>query len=281
MLKYRQNSNNSDIVEREIDYIIKEGKTNYQNYLFFHSKTNGTCIAIDGDIQSCQRDEAIYHEALVHVAMLCHENPKNVLIMGGGEGATAREVLKHNETIDRVVMIDIDKEFVKVCQNFAPTWSDGAFKDKKLEVYYMDIKEYLANCNLKFDVVIGDLVDVDNWDGFLATLYNQEFYTNLKKVLNKNAFVATQGGGLDTIKNQNHKNIKQSLSSVFLHVDTYAVVVPSFYGLWGYVLASDNKFDTSMFQKRLNERNIDLKAIGNENLKSLFNIPKMIEDSYS
>lgn len=281
MLSYKQNSNTSDIVEREIDYIIKEGKTPYQSYLFFHSKTNGTCIAIDGDIQSCQRDEAIYHEALVHVAMLLSEKPKNVLIMGGGEGATAREVLKHHEVLEKVVMVDIDEEFVRVCEEFAPSWSDGVFENEKLEVHYMDIKEYLANTDIKFDVVIGDLVDVDDWDGFLATLYNEEFYANLKKVLNKNAILATQGGGLDTIKNQNHKNIKKSLSSAFLHVNTYGVVVPSFYGLWGYVLASDNALDVSIFEERLKQRKINLKAIGNENLKSLFNIPKIIKESYA
>lgn len=280
MIKYEQYANKSDSVVREIKNIIKKGKTPYQEYLFFESEENGLCIAIDGDIQSCQIDEQIYHEALTHPAMLLHQNPKNVLIMGGGEGATAREILKHNKVLEKLVMVDIDEEFVQVCKEYAPTWSDGAFEHAKLELHYMDIKEYLANTNIKFDVVIGDLVDVDDWDGFLATLYDKTFYTNLKKTLSEDAIVATQGGALNAFKNQNHKNIRKSLGSVFKNVRTYGAVVPSFYGLWGYVVASDNNLDESQFEKRLEQRQIELKAIGNKNLSSTFKIPKMIEDSF-
>ncbi len=280
MITYTQHANKSDSVTRQMDTIIAKGKTPYQEYLFFNSPTNGLCIAIDGDIQSTQIDEKIYHEALVHPALLVHHNPKNVLIMGGGEGATAREVLKHKD-IEKVVMVDIDEEFVQVCKKYAPTWSDGCFEDERLEVLYMDIKKYLANTDLKFDVVIGDLVDVDDWDGFLATLYDESFYKNLKKTLSPDAVVATQGGGLSTLTNQSHKNIRKSLNCVFENVKSYGVVVPSFYSLWGYVLASDKNLKTSEFEANLAKRGVDLEGIGNANLSSLFHIPSMIEKSFS
>ncbi len=279
MIKYTQYANKSDSVTREIESIIAKGKTPFQEYLFFNSKTNGVCIAIDGDIQSTQIDEKIYHEALTHPALALHENPKNVLIMGGGEGATAREILKH-KSIEKVVMVDIDEEFVQVCKKYAPTWSDGCFEDERLEVLYMDIKEYLDKTDVGFDVVIGDLVDVDDWDDFLASLYAEDFYTKLKKVLNPGAIVATQAGALNTLDNQGHKHIRANLRSVFENVQTYGVVVPSFYSLWGYVLASDETITPDKMHERLKEAKVVLDGIGNENLSSLFNLPSMIRKSY-
>ena len=172
MIKYTQKSNLTDSITREIDYIIKQGKTKFQEYLFFNSKTNGVCIALDDDIQSCEVDEILYHEALVHPAMLLHKSPKNVLIMGGGEGATAREVLKHSSVLEKVVMVDIDEEFVELCKKTIPSWSKDVFDNHLLEVRYEDINQYLQKTNIKFDVVIGDLVDVNNWDSSLKDLYS-------------------------------------------------------------------------------------------------------------
>jgi len=286
MLKYYQKSNISDAVEREVDYIIKQGKTPYQEYVFFHSLANKTCIAINNDIQSCEIDEAIYHEALVHLAMIMHKNPKNVLIMGGGEGATAREVLKHHKVLDRVVMVDIDEEFVKVCKEVIPSWSEGVWENEKFEIIYTDINEYIKTTDIKFDVVIGDLVDVDDWDSFLANLYSNQFYKNLKNILNKGAILATQAGALSVSENINHKNIKKALNLVFKNTLSYAVTVPSFYGLWGFVLASDDglhinydKFQNEILP-RFKDREIELNAIGNEELYSLFQIPKAIRKTY-
>ena len=162
MIHYKQKANISDSVEREIGEIIVKGKTPFQEYLFFQSKMHGVCISLDGDIQSCESDEGIYHESLVHPAMLAHPNPQTVLIMGGGEGATAREVLRH-KSVKKVVMVDIDEEFVELCKEHIPSWGADAFADERLELLYMDINVYLKECKEKFDIVIGDLIDVDDY----------------------------------------------------------------------------------------------------------------------
>ena len=287
MFRYSQYANKSDGVFRDIKRFIKEVKTPYQECVFFESEVNGVCIAINGDIQSCEADEFIYHEALVHIAMLYHKNPKNVLIMGGGEGATAREVLKHSKVLDKVVMVDIDKDFVEACKETIPSWSEGVWEHKKFEIIYDDINNYLANTDIKFDVVIGDLVDVDDWDSFLANLYSDNFYTKLKNVLNDDAIIATQAGSLSTKVSINHDNIRKSLKAVFKNVTSYGVVVPSFYSLWGYVLASDSKIDTSYeffkneILKRIDERNLKLKGLGKDELYGVFLIPKGIKQSYA
>jgi len=279
MLNYRQNANVSDSVERRIEKIIVQGKTPYQEYLFFESKMHGVCISLDGDIQSCESDEHMYHEALVHPAMLAHPNPKRVLIMGGGEGATAREVLAH-KSVEKVVMVDIDEMFVALCKEHIPSWGAEAFADERLELLYMDINEYLANSQEKFDVVIGDLIDVDDWDSPAAFLYGEGLYKTLKPLLNSNAIVATQGGALDTQESQNHKHIREMMGRVFKDVRSYGVIVPSFYHLWGYVIASD---DLSIVDEGLHEKfvesavDLNLVGLGVESLVSAFVLPTQIK----
>jgi len=277
MINYRQKANISDSVEREIESIIAKGKTPYQEYLFFESKMHGICISLDGDIQSCESDEQIYHEALVHPAMLAHPEPKTVLIMGGGEGATAREVLRH-KSVQKVVMVDIDEEFVELCKRHIPSWGASAFSDERLELLYMDINEYLASCSEKFDVVIGDLIDVDDWDSPAAFLYGEGLYKTIKPLLNPNAIIATQGGALDTQESTNHKHIRKMMGRVFGDVRSYGMIVPSFYHLWGYVIASD---DLSVCDGDLKEhfesRELELEAIGIDALAAAFALAKQIK----
>lgn len=279
MINYRQNANDSDSVERRIENIIAKGKTPFQEYLFFESKTHGVCISLDGDVQSCESDERMYHEALVHPAMLAHPNPKTVLIMGGGEGATAREVLAH-KSVEKVVMVDIDEEFVELCKTHISSWGESAFSDPRLEVLYMDINEYLATCTQKFDVVIGDLIDVDDWDSPAAFLYGEGLYKTIKPLLNPNAIIATQGGALDTQESTNHKRIRETLGRVFGDVRSYGVIVPSFYHLWGYVIASDDLsvIDTNLQEKfQESAKELELVGLGVESLVAAFALPLQIK----
>ena len=279
MIHYRQAANISDSVERRVERVIAEGRTPYQEYLFFESKMHGVCIALDGDIQSCASDEKMYHEALVHPAMLAHPNPQSVLIMGGGEGATAREVLKH-KSVKRVVMVDIDEEFVQLCKEHIPNWGETAFCDARLEVLYMDINEYLASCSEQFDVVIGDLIDVDDWESPAAFLYGEGLYKTIKPLLNTNAIIATQGGALDTKESHNHKYIREMMGRVFGDVRSYGVIIPSFYHLWGYVIASDDlSIVGGALKEQFEERaqDLHLEGLGVESLVSAFSLPLQIQ----
>lgn len=281
MINYTEKENVSDSVARAVENIIAKGKTPFQEYLFFESKMHGVCISLDGDIQSCESDEGMYHEALVHPAMLAHPNPKTVLIMGGGEGATAREILAH-KSVTKVVMVDIDKEFVELCKKHIPSWGESAFSDSRLEVLYMDINEYLASCTQMFDIVIGDLIDVHDWDSPAGFLYGEGLYKTIKPLLNPNAIIATQGGALDTQESINHKHIREMMGRVFTDVRSYGVIVPSFYHLWGFVMASDDLsiVDTNLQEKFVTSaKGITLDALGVESLVAAFTLPKLIKNN--
>lgn len=131
-------------------------------------------VFLDGVLQSCRSGDAAYHESLVHPGMFTHDNPKRVAIIGGGEGATLREVLKHN-TVEKVVMIEIDEMMVNASREFLPDWSDcsnlvgsrpSCFDDPRAEIYYDDafkwfIDRFADDGELKgkedvFDVIIMD-----------------------------------------------------------------------------------------------------------------------------
>lgn len=283
MLSYPQKVNKSDSIEHGVKRVIAEGKTAFSEYLFFESEVHGVCIALDGDIQSCESDEAMYHEALVHPAMLLHPNPKTVLIMGGGEGATAREVLSH-KGVEKVVMIDIDEEFVELCKKHINSWGDSAFRDERLELHFMDINEYLAQTTEMFDVVIGDLVDVSDWESEVASLYSTQMYEKVKRVLTPNAIVATQAGALDISESVNHKKIRAMMSEVFRDVRSYGVIIPSFYHLWAYVIASDDLtlLDTTFAEKfRESSTELVFNGLGVESLISAFSLPLKIEKTFT
>ncbi|MEM4204315.1 MAG: methyltransferase domain-containing protein, partial [Candidatus Methanomethylicaceae archaeon] len=118
----------------------------------------GRCLILDGRVQSAQSDEFVYHEALVHPAMVTHPDPRTVLILGGGEGATLREVLRHR-TVERAVMVDIDPQVIEVSRRYLPEWSDGAFDDPRAELRIEDAVRYLQETRDRFDIIISDLTE--------------------------------------------------------------------------------------------------------------------------
>lgn len=281
MLGYSQNSDDGDRITRPVAEVLAHGRTEYQRYLFFRSPAHGVCVVLDGDIQSCESDEGIYHEALVHPALLIHPAPRHVLIMGGGEGATAREVLRHR-CVERVVMVDIDQEFVELCRRHLADWNREAFADPRLELHCRDINEFLSESTNGFDVVIGDLVDFEDWDSPAAALYSRELYGKLRKHLNFGGVLATQAGGLTATSVEGHRRVRTTLEVQFRHIASYGIVVPSFYHLWSYVIASDNPLPKSgvpplqLFLERGQERELAPPATGLVALAGAFTFPTTV-----
>merc|ERR1719389_281864 len=132
--------------------ILASTKSQWQNVDMVDIEPFGNTLVIDGLIQSTQCDEFVYHECLVHPAMLSHPNPKNVFIGGGGEGSTAREVLRH-KSVEKCVMVDIDGDVVKFCRENLPE-NTATFANPRLDLVIDDAKAWLERCEDKFDVVI-------------------------------------------------------------------------------------------------------------------------------
>src|SRR5205085_12596997 len=123
-------------------------------------------------------DQDIYHEVLVHPALVPFPNPRSVLILGGGEGATLREALRH-PGIEKAVMVDIDGEVVEICRKEIPRYSEGAFEDSRATLIIDDAKKYLETTRETFDCVISDLTE-PNPDTPTHGLLTEAFFNMIK-----------------------------------------------------------------------------------------------------
>ena len=170
--------------------VLASTKSKWQQVDLVALQPCGRVLMIDGLVQSCQSDEFVYHESLVHPALLMHPNPKTVYIGGGGEGSTAREVLRH-KSVEKCVMVDIDGDVVEFCRKFLPE-NTAAFADPRLELIIDDAKAVLEKAS-GFDVIIMDLDDPLE-GGPCYQLYSTEFYTMLKGKLNPGGIFVTQSG---------------------------------------------------------------------------------------
>jgi len=221
-----------------IKKIIYSGRTEFQSVEIVDTRSFGVCLVLDGKIQSSERDEFIYHEALVHPAMLSHACPETVFIAGGGEGATLREVLTH-KAVKRVVMVDIDRQVVDICRRYLSLLHKGSFDDSRVELYFTDARKYLQETNDKFDVVIIDIVEPLE-EGPACLLYTQEFYRLVKERLNIGGIACVQSGASGWTNLQNFTAIVSTLKSTFAIVCPYQAYVPSFVDLWGFTTASQS-----------------------------------------
>ena len=169
--------------------------------------------------------------------MLRHSNPRNVLIIGGGKGATLREVLVHR-SVASVTMVDIDREVVELCREHLPTWHRGAFDDHRVRMVYDDGRKFVDSDDGRYDVVIIDVVDMlDN--GPAQALYTRQFYETLRRRLRPDAVVVVQGLEFSFLDDKPHVALSRTLRTVFPEVHSYRVHIPSFLGSWGFLLASD------------------------------------------
>ncbi|CAL1411375.1 unnamed protein product [Linum trigynum] len=228
-----------------LNSILHTGSTQYQEIALFDTKPFGKALVIDGKLQSAEVDEFIYHECLVHPPLLNHPNPKTVFIMGGGEGSTAREILKHT-TVDKVVMCDIDEEVVEFCKEYLVV-NTVAFNDPRLDVIINDARAELEKRKEeKFDVIVGDLADPIE-GGPCYKLYTKSFYeSTVKPRLRQGGIFVTQAGPAGIFSHAEvYACIYNTLRQVFKYVVPYAAHIPSYADTWGWVMASDSPLELS------------------------------------
>jgi spermidine synthase len=266
---------------RGISQIYASEQTLFQKVEVMHSTHYGKCLILDGHMQSAQADEFIYHENLVHPAMVTCPNPKKVLIIGGGEGATLFEVLRHN-TVEKAWMIDIDKRVVELCDQYMPEWHRGAFKDKRAEVRCEDGRKFIENSKEQFDVIIIDIPEpVESGPAYL--LYTIEFYAMVREKLSEGGIIALQSGCSAPKEIGCLASIHRTLKQIFPLVYSWPANVPSFDIPWSFTMAS-KKLDPKGMVKAdveaiLKARGVSgLRYYDGETHEGLFFIPKYMRD---
>lgn len=259
-------------------WIIRK-RTKIQNIAIAEFFSFGRCLIIDDDIQSCELDEFIYHEALVHPAMVLHGSPSRVLILGGGEGATLREVLKH-KTVKKVTMVDIDRTVIDLCRKYMPGLSARAFDDGRAELVIEDAIDYVAGAKEQFDVIISDLSSpIEGGPAYL--LYTKEFYSDLRQKLAPNGIFSAQIDSLAVTNLNVGASICRTLRDAFPRVKQYGCYIPSFDSIWGFVTATNCPVFPDLSRRDVDLRITDLvthelKFYDGETHEGIFALPKYL-----
>ena len=265
----------------KVDDVLYSGHTGFQRVEVVHSDVYGRSLLLDGKTQSTERDEHIYHETLVHPALLSHPNPRDVFIGGGGEGGTLRETLAHR-TVESVVMVDLDRQVVDLCRQHLPQHHQGAFDDPRTTLVFDDARKYLASSSQQFDVMIMDLVDpLEGGPAYL--LYTEEYYNIARARLKPGGILVTQSGPAGySILHECFTTIYKTLESIFAASRPFYVHVPSFMTVWGFTMASDSPLPQLMpgeIDARIVERLArPLRHYDGETHAATFALPKHIRE---
>jgi spermidine synthase len=236
---------------------LHSSQSHYQRIEILRLGSYGKCLVLDGKLQSTELDEFIYHETLVHPALLTQDEPEKILIAGGGEGATIREVLRY-PTVESVYMIDLDEEVVQACKLHLKEWHQGCYDDPRVKVIFEDARRFIVESDEMFDAVILDLPEPMD-GGPAIKLYTREFYRHVSERLKPGGVMVTQATTI-SVNNFNAFNIiHNTLKNVFSTVRGYWTSVPSFYVPWGFIFASNTKDPLKLSREKLESR---LKSLG-------------------
>ncbi len=230
-----------DIYSHGISRILAYKKTQYQEMYVVESGAYGKALVLDGKWQSCTGDEFIYHESLVQPAAIAHQSPKSALILGGGEGATLREILRWN-SVQRVLMVDIDGEVVQACKEHLGEMHANAFDDPRVELAIEDALVVLDTLSEQWDIIISDLTDPIE-EGPSFALFTQEYYEKLQRVLAPGGLVVVQSGPVAPPFVKYHARLVNTLKSVFPYAHSYCAPTPSYGSPWGFTLCCNEAID--------------------------------------
>lgn len=217
--------------------------TEKQGVDIIESPTWGKMLFLDGVLQSTTKDEIIYHNALVHPLMNSLKSRKSILILGGGEGSTAREVLRW--PVESVTMVDYDKELVEHMMVHGKEWSEYAFNDRRLNVLYKDAWAHLE-LDLQYDGIIVDLTDpelkLQRWRHLLQMVLKSIQKSNGSFVVNAGLYVPWK---IDTVRIIRNMVKSLCLQSEYTY-KVYTAFIPSFNGEWTFILVHRKEIEIDL-----------------------------------
>jgi spermidine synthase len=250
------------------DEIVYSKDTPYQRIVITRGRA-GFQLFLNGNLQFSSTDEYRYHEALVHPAMLLANNPRRVLVLGGGDGLALREILKY-PSVQRVTLVDLDPDMTKLSSRFPllAALNQQAFNDPRVQVINEDAFIWVEEANEPaYDAAIVDFPDPNTFA--LGKLYTTRFYRLLRTRLTENAAVTVQSTSPMFARNS-YWCIIRTLEAAGFVVKPYYTAVPSF-GLWGFALARASAFEVPKNPPP------GLKFLDEQTLASMFTLSKDIE----
>jgi spermidine synthase len=216
--------------------LVHAERSAYQSIAVHETAAHGRLLTIDDMVMLTELDEFVYHDLLTHVPLCVHANPREVLVVGGGDGGTVREVLEH-DCVEHVVLCEIDERVTRVCQTHIPSLA-GALDDPRVELVFADAAAYVANQRGRFDAI---LVDSTEPIGPAAALFGEAFFRDLKAALRPGGVISTQAES-PFYAPEVVRELFGTIRRVFAQVHGYFGVIPTYPGGgWVFCLASDER----------------------------------------
>lgn len=221
-------------VQHRVDEVLHRERSPYQDIVIAKSREFGRMLVLDGVIQTTLRDEFVYHEMMAHVPLFSHENPKRVLVIGGGDGGTVREVLKHSE-VESVHLVEIDERVVELSREYLPELAQG-LNDSRVDVRIGDGIEYVKTRESEYDAVI---IDSSDPMGPAEGLFTTEFYGNVARALRPDGVMVAQSGAPFFSPELVHSTF-QAVAESFNTVHLFKATVPSYsVGPFSFIFATN------------------------------------------
>ena len=205
--------------------LLYDSETEHQRLRVFRNPTFGRILTLDGVVQVTEGDEFIYHEMMSHVPIFAHGAAKSVLIVGGGDGGMAREVLRHT-AVERVVLVEIDAGVIEFSRRYLPGIGASSFDDPRLEVVIADGADFMRAAGERFDVIIVDSTDPS---GPGETLFTDSFYGHAKRRLNAGGILVTQNG-VPFMQPEELTNTMAAFKALFADATCYLTPIPTYVG---------------------------------------------------
>ncbi len=251
------------------------GQTEYQHLAIIDTLEFGRALVLDGIIQTTERDEFIYHEMIVHPALMTHPNPQRVLVVGGGDGGTVREVIKY-QTVQQADLVEIDEKVIWACRKYLPGIS-CALSDPKVRILVEDGIKFLKKKENDYDVII---IDSSDPIGPAAGLFGEEFYRDVCKALKEDGILVAQTES-PLFNKELLRSVNKILSGIFPVTRTYLTSIATYIGgFWSFTLAS-KKYDPLLAELDIAKINgMNLKYYNNDIHKACFALPNYIKDLF-
>lgn len=205
--------------------ILVDNRDGLQQVVVIENPVFGRVLMLDGVVQTTERDEFVYHEMMAHVPILAHGAARRVLIVGGGDGGTLEEVLKHR-SVERATLVEIDETVIEISRAFLGAINNGAFEDPRSEIVIADGMAFIQEARASYDVIIVDSTDPH---GPAGRLFSLGFYEQCKARLAAGGIMVTQSG-VPFFQPDELRIAMRRLRRAFCDVAAYTAAVPSYYG---------------------------------------------------
>lgn len=266
---------NGRYLQIRVDNVLEKVNSPFQEIAVVHSPVFGKILINDGIVMLTEADEAGYHEMIVHTPLCTHPKPEEVLVIGGGDGGTVREILKHSQ-VKKIDVCEIDEQVIDACRRHFPNMANS-FDDNKVKLYFQDGAQFLVDRKNKYDIII---VDSSDPVGPGTTLFTEQFYRAISDSLKNDGIAVSQMESLFW-HSQFIKSIFEFIKKIFPISMYYYTMVPTYpSGMIGFSFCSKKYHPIKDFRPNQVDMLPDLKYYHTDLHKAAFVLPAFAKDIF-